>query len=32
MDAPNIITIAFGLFSLSVPAFALNSMRDLRKD
>lgn len=35
MDAPNIITIAFGLFSLSVPvmlAFVLNSMRDLHKD
>ena len=35
MDASNIITIAFGLFSLSVPvmlAFVLNSMRDLHKD
>ncbi len=35
MDAPNIITIAFGLFSLSVPVmlvFVLNSMRDLHKD
>lgn len=35
MENSHIITIAFGLFSLSVPvmlAFVLNSMRDLHKD